>query len=339
MKGLWWKLGSVALLMYVVVVGLHTPLRPALVHASEDRIAPGEVTIEVTGYNTHFKDKVWAWTDNGGIKTCLTVEVLSPEKLMLRGTIPAGLTQQLTDLRVASGQDGELVLHEAFFTEGLGTGAIDAPCTGIDISPTTSASGFPNRSILNETIRNLFFHVPMWFAMMTLMAVAFWRSLRVLRTGDLGQDRAALSAIQVSLLCAALGLITGSVWARVTWGGWWTNDPKLNGSAVTVLIYAAYLVLRGSIPDAHKRARLAAVYNIFAFVLMLVFVMVIPRLNDSLHPGNGGNPAFSQYDLDDSLRTVFYPAVLGWIGLSLWLAQLTDRTARLENLRHENAAR
>ncbi|MCB0793754.1 MAG: cytochrome c biogenesis protein CcsA [Flavobacteriales bacterium] len=172
------------------------------------------------------------------------------------------------------------------------------------------------------------FHVPMWFTMMVLQALSVGYSVAYLRSGELRTDLQAEKAVQVSLFFAALGLLTGSLWARATWGAWWTNDTKLNGAAVTTLIYLAYLVLRGSVADAKKRADLAAVYNIFAFVLMLVFIMVLPRLTDSLHPGNGGNPAFSQYDLDDDLRRVFYPAVLGWIMTGLWLFNLRVRMSR-----------
>jgi len=133
------------------------------------------------------------------------------------------------------------------------------------------------------------------------------------------------------LLFCALGLVTGALWARATWGAFWTNDVKLNGAAVTALIYLAYLVLRGSIPDAHKRARLAAIYNIFAFVLLVLFLFVLPRLNaiDSLHPGNGGNSGFGDLDMDNRLRTVFYPAVLGWILLGIWMFTLRNRAARI----------
>jgi heme exporter protein C len=107
------------------------------------------------------------------------------------------------------------------------------------------------------------------------------------------------------------------------------NDPRLNGAAIAVLIYLAYFVLKSSVNDEAKAARLGAVYNIFAFVMMLVFVMVLPRMTDSLHPGVGGNPAFSQYDLDDNMRLVFYPAVLGWIGVSFWIYQIRERMTRL----------
>ncbi|MCC6839856.1 MAG: cytochrome c biogenesis protein CcsA [Flavobacteriales bacterium] len=335
MKGWWWKGLSVLLLLYVVFMGLHTPLGPALVHTSIDRIAPGPVTVEATGYNTHFaKESPQVWLENDGYRVCATaVTVNSDVAFSAQFQVPSGMQANLTSLWAWSSVDGPIVLRDAFFTEGLGQGMQGEGCA-VGTAERTGFS-FPNRTILNETIRNLFFHVPMWFTMMVLMTIAFWQSLMVLRTGNLDKDQMALSAVDVSLLFAVLGLATGSIWARATWGDWWTSDPKLNGAAVSVLIYAAYLILRGSVPDPHKRARLAAIYNIFAYVLMMVFLMVLPRLTDSLHPGNGGNPAFSQYDLDSSLRAVFYPAVLGWILLGVWAYTLHLRTARLNSIADE----
>jgi heme exporter protein C len=130
-------------------------------------------------------------------------------------------------------------------------------------------------------------------------------------------------------LFSAIGLATGSIWARFTWGAWWVSDPRLNGAALGVLVYLAYFVLKSSVNDKEKSARLGAVYNIFAFAMMMLFIMVLPRMTDSLHPGVGGNPAFSQYDLDDNMRMVFYPAVIGWIGMSLWIFDIRNRMARL----------
>lgn len=335
MKGWWWKLTGVLLLLYTVYMGLHTPLGPALVHTSVGRIAPGEVSVIATGYNTHFQqDAPQVWLENDGERVCAArVEPAGNTEMAVTFHVPEGFRSNLTSLWAWSATDGTIVLREAFFTEGLGSGIGQPSCTVGD-APRAGFS-FPNRSILNETIRNLFFHVPMWFTMMVLMTIALWQSLLVLRNGSMDADRKALSAVDTSLLFAMLGLMTGSIWARATWGDWWTSDPKLNGAAVAVLVYAAYLILRGSVPDPHKRARLAAIYNIFAYVLMMLFTMVLPRLTDSLHPGSGGNPAFNQYDLDSSLRAVFYPAVLGWILLGLWAYTLHERTARLKSLADE----
>jgi heme exporter protein C len=193
-------------------------------------------------------------------------------------------------------------------------------------------SAVPRLFILNETIRNLYFHVPMWFTMIALMAVSLKHSLASLRKPGLASlelDRKAQLAAEVALVFAALGLFTGMIWARFTWGAFWTNDPKLNGTAVAILIYLAYFVLRSSVEDPEKRARLAGTYNVFAFALMIVFIGVLPRMTDSLHPGNGGNPAFGSYDLDSGMRAVFYPAVFGWIGIGLWVVELRVRLSRL----------
>lgn len=184
---------------------------------------------------------------------------------------------------------------------------------------------FPYREILYETIRNTFFHVPMWFTMTALIIFSLVASVNYLRKGDMKYDVYSHQAIVTALLFGICGLLTGSVWARYTWGQFWVNDPKLNGAAVGVLIYVAYLVLRGSLNDEIKRARIAAVYNVFALVIFMLFIFIIPRLTDSLHPGNGGNPAFSKYDLDNSMRLFFYPACIGWILLGFWILSVLIR--------------
>jgi len=325
MKHWWWKFLAIALLLVASIAGLRVPLSPALVHVSPGRISPGEVTVKVTGYNTQFTGDGPAYLMNDGQAVCASsVKVLDPAHTEVRITVPAGFRASMTDLVI-----GDLSYAGAFYTDSLGNGVKETPCTPTNV--TAQAFTFPNRSILYESIRNLFFHVPMWFTMIALMGISVWRSIKGLGSNSLDHDRAAVSAVHVGLLFCGLGLATGAVWARATWGAFWTNDVKLNGAAVTALIYLAYLVLRGSIPDAYKRARLSAIYNIFAFVLLVLFLFVVPRLNaiDSLHPGNGGNSGFNDLDLDDRLRVIFYPAVAGWVLLGVWMMDLRTRAARL----------
>jgi heme exporter protein C len=83
--------------------------------------------------------------------------------------------------------------------------------------------------------------------------------------------------------------------------------------------------LRNALEDDQQRARIGAIYNIFAFAAMIPLLFILPRLTDSLHPGNGGNPGFNAYDLDSKLRAVFYPAVMGWALLGAWMATLRVR--------------
>lgn len=196
-------------------------------------------------------------------------------------------------------------------------------------------SDVPRLPILNESIRNLYFHVTMWMTMLVMLTVSLVYSVRYLLKLERKYDTVALAAAQVGVLVSVIGIVTGMIWARYTWGAFWVNDPKLNGAAITLLAYLAYFVLRGAIEDGEKKARISAVYNVFAFVIMIVFIQILPRLTDSLHPGNGGNPAFSSYDLDNRMRMVFYPAVIGWSLIGTWILELKIRLYTLEQKKNE----
>ncbi|MEI6765767.1 MAG: cytochrome c biogenesis protein CcsA [Bacteroidota bacterium] len=191
----------------------------------------------------------------------------------------------------------------------------------------------PDLPVIHQSIRAIFFHVGMWFSMIVLMLISATGSVLYLRSNNLRYDTLANEAVNTGIFFGILGILTGSVWARYTWGVWWLNDPKLNGAAVSLLAYFAYRVLRSSLTDAQKKARLAAVYNIFAFVLMIVFMMILPRTAaDSIHPGKSGNPALTPGELDSNLRLVFYPAMIGWIMLGIWI--LNFRIKRKSIIKH-----
>ena len=152
----------------------------------------------------------------------------------------------------------------------------------------------PRKVVLNESIRNLYFHVPMWFGMIIILGASVWHSISYLRKPQAMADIQAESTAKVGILFGVLGLTTGMLWAQYTWGEWWSSDPKQNTSAIALLIYLAYLVLRGSFKDDQQRAKVSAVYNIFAFAALIPLLFILPRLTDSLHPGNGGNPGFGR---------------------------------------------
>lgn len=192
----------------------------------------------------------------------------------------------------------------------------------------------PRLAILHETIRNLYFHVPMWFGMLTVLVISVVFSILFLNTGKEEYDLASVECVNTGLMFYALGLITGMLWARFTWGEFWSGDPKQNSAAIAFLLYCAYLVLRNSIDEEQKRARISAIYNIFAFPIMVVLLFVLPRMTDSLHPGNGGNPAFGKYDLDSNMRLVFYPAMAGWAIFAVWIATIRYRMRLIEHKRN-----
>ena len=187
----------------------------------------------------------------------------------------------------------------------------------------------PKLAILNETIRVLYFHVPMWFTMIFLLLMSSLNAYKFIANGDKNFDVKSYNYANVGVYFGVLGLITGMFWAKYTWGTYWTNDPKLNGSAIGLLIYFSYFVLRSSIKDESKKGKISSVYNVFAFAMLIPLIFILPRLTDSLHPGNGGNPGFNVYDLDSKLRIVFYPAVVGFILLGIWITDIKLKLSKL----------
>ena len=330
----WWKFLCAILLVYSIVAGLFVPLGPGISHLAPVNVTAGNtVTLTIYGYNTHFdKTSPRFWLKNDTLSICPTAtEVKDRKTATATFLIPLTVPQRSFTLIGASEYDGLFLLDNALmikgeFERGAGTGH----CPIVIKSKSASFFSFPNREILNETIRNLYFHVPMWWAMMFMFLLSIIFSIAHLSSFTLKYDFLAAEAAKTGILFGMLGLLTGMIWARFTWGAWWIADPRLNGSAATLLAYAAYFILRNSMTEEQKRARVAAVYNIFAFIMMMVLIMIYPRMADSLHPGSGGNPAFSSYDLDQNMRLVFYPAVIAWFLMALWIFQLRWRILKIK---------
>src|ERR1700733_7916957 len=198
--------------------------------------------------------------------------------------------------------------------------------------------GVPAKPILHETIRNFYFHVGMWMPMMIFFIISVTYSVKYLRSSNPNFDIYALEYAKTGIVYGCLGLLTGSIWAGFTWGAFWSNDPKQLGTVVALLIYLAYLVLRNSMTDMDKRARIGAVYNIFAFAMLFPTIWIIPRMVESLHPGGMGNPALDTKDIDSRMRVVFWPgAVPGWTLLGVWITTLRIRLKVVAERRAEQA--
>jgi len=331
----WWKLLCIPLLFYALTAGVLIPLGPGVISVQPPSTVRGAtISLDILCYNTHFKENdqslnVILKNENNLICNNM-VAVISETHLNVEFGIPPDLRtdhkKDYYNLIIHNDQDGTFFLSDAFAIERNDTSrGVGLKCTTIMNMAPTAGMTFPYREILYESIRNLFFHVPMWFTMIFLTLFSFACSIAFLSKSSQELDLLASTSAAVGVFFGILGLLTGMQWANFTWGAPWVNDPKLNGAALGLLIYFAYFVLRGSLTDQGNRAKVSAVYNVIAFVIFIVFIMVVPRLTDTLHPGSGGNPAFKAYDLDDRMRPVFYAAVVGFIILGVWLVSLTTR--------------
>ncbi len=357
MKWSWWKIASIILLSWTILGGMLAPLRPGITTVTPDKIKAGQKSVvKVSGYNTHWGKalQATAWLHIGekiraekngkpfdSIQTyaikSLNFKPLDEQTIEFTFDVPAYLPLS-TDFENASilvDVDGKeqairpaaLMVEQDSMNAAVGKSLWAAP---MGVNRAWSFS-FPYRNLLYETIRNTWFHVPMWFVMLTLFGVGVFHAVKYLRGKAMVSDINSASYTLVGVLFGFLGLFSGGLWANYTWGEPFPRDIKLIMTYTCLAIYLAYFVLRAGFDSPETRARVSAVYSIFAFMMIIPLIYVVPKLvPDSLHPGNGGNPAFGSQDMDNTMRLVFYPAVLGWTMLGIWIASLVRRYRTLE---------
>lgn len=192
-----------------------------------------------------------------------------------------------------------------------------------------SAQGFKG-----ESSRIVFFHVPTaWVATLAFL-VSCIASVMVLRKHEPKYDHRAAVSAGLGLLFAILATVTGAIFARIMWGAYWNWDPRQTSITILLLIYAAYFALRAAVADPEKRATLAAVYSILAFVTVPFLMFVVPRIYFSLHPDVVTN-ADPDNRLDSAHAIVLLASTLGFTGLYAWLYTIGTRIETLRDRRRQ----
>ena len=334
----WWKILGAILMLYVLIGGFLIPLKSGITDINPRKLTlgkDGNSSIVISTYNTHLDEasdnNVWLKTPADKLIKATSAEVRSSNQLIAAfdydGIVANSDSESTYTVIIDNSIDGHFFYPDAVVLREPNTTGQEIPTYALSELKHVDLFAFPYLPILYETIRNTFFHVAIWFAMFLLLMYSCYHSARYLITKDIHSDMRSSSVTSVGLFFGVAGILTGSIWAKYTWGTFWTIDIKLNMSATALLVYFAYWILRGSISDRDTKARLSSVYNIFAFICLMFLVMVVPRMSemDSLHPGNGGNPGLGGEDLDNTLRTVFYPAIIAYTLIGFWMAQLHYR--------------
>ncbi len=179
---------------------------------------------------------------------------------------------------------------------------------------------------LGDYVRLAFFHIPVaWVSVLAFLLSAFWGA-KYLRRQDLTADAQSAAAAQLGFVFVILATVSGAVFSKLTWGAYWNWDPRQTTIFVLLLIYGAYLTLRGAMPPGTVRAKTAAVYSLFAFLTVPFLVFIIPRLYFSLHPSpviNGTGLA-----MDGLMLAVLLAALADMTGIFCYL--LKRRAAQLK---------
>jgi heme exporter protein C len=186
--------------------------------------------------------------------------------------------------------------------------------------------------VLGETTRVLYFHIPTAWVTVLALGWSMVHSLLYLRRRDLEHDHQAAAAAEIGVLFCVAATVSGSMWAKAMWGSYWNWDPRETSIFFLLLIYGAYLALRGAIEDPDRRARLSAIYSTIAFVAVPFLIFVVPRIYFTLHPDPIINPR-GKVDMDPRIRWVFTSMLLGFSVLFFWITSLRVRVARIERRR------
>ncbi len=188
---------------------------------------------------------------------------------------------------------------------------------------------------IGEASRIFYYHIPMAWLCVVGFATATIFSVRYLKNRSLRDDDNAAEAARLGLVFCVLATLTGSIFAKVTWGSFWNWDPRETSIFVLLLIYGAYFALRSAVEVEERRAALAAVYAIFAFVTVPFLVFVAPRAMASLHPTDSVVDSRLKFTMASSVRAIFAASLVCFTLIYVWLFKLARRVAAVKRAQME----
>jgi len=192
----------------------------------------------------------------------------------------------------------------------------------------------PMEAVMGQVQRVFYFHVAnAWVGMLGFLVAAI-SGVAFLLKADRKWDIVGLAAIEISFVFFFITIISGSIWARGSWGTWWTWDPRLTSAAIVELLYAAYFMLRQGLDDPDQRARIGAIYAILSFLSVpLTFISI--RIFRTIHPviiGSGAASAQGSFDMSTKMLQTFMFSLLTF---SFIFADLLWHRIRLGRLAEE----
>jgi heme exporter protein C len=183
-------------------------------------------------------------------------------------------------------------------------------------------------------VQKIFYlHVPLAIISLCGFVLGGLLAIGHLRTGDRVWDMRSYVAIHMALIFGIAGLISGSIWAKASWGHWWVwNEPTLVSFLIVLLLFATYQPLRFSIEDPERQARYASVFAITAGAFVPLNFIAVRLAQQFVHPRvltlGGGN-------LPGSMRLTFFVSLVGLALLyaTLWKYEMTAKNARMQTRR------
>jgi heme exporter protein C len=183
---------------------------------------------------------------------------------------------------------------------------------------------------LEDKARIIFFHVPTAWVTMLAYLISMFYGIKYLSKKNYIDDLKSVSAAGLGLVFCVLATITGSIWAKFTWGSFWNWDPRETSIFILLLIYGAYFALRSSIDVEEKRASISAVYSVIAGITVPFFIFVMPRIVSSLHPDPIVNPQ-AKIHMNPTMLVIFIVSLASFTAIFFWMYNLKIRLTKLEH--------
>ena len=189
------------------------------------------------------------------------------------------------------------------------------------------------QQMIGEASRVFYYHIPQAWICVLAFLMSMIYSIRFLKTRDIALDDRAAEAARLGFIFCVLATVTGSIFAKVTWGSFWNWDPRETSVFILLLIYGAYFALRGAVEVEERRATLSAVYSIFAFITVPFLIFVVPRITPSLHPEDSVINQDMKFTMGASVRMIFFSSLAVFTVIYFWMFNLARRVRILERSR------
>ncbi|MCK5087629.1 MAG: cytochrome c biogenesis protein CcsA [Melioribacteraceae bacterium] len=193
----------------------------------------------------------------------------------------------------------------------------------------SSWTEFPFIPGLEEKAKIIFFHVPTAWLTVVAFLMSMIYGVKYLVKQNLDDDVKSQAALQIGMMFAILATVTGSIWAKFTWGAFWHWDPRETSIFILLLIYGSLFALRSAIENEEKRAKLSAVYSILSFLTVPFFIFIMPRIMTGLHPGSANDDTAGpvvDFKMNGNMQLVFYLSLTAFTILYYWLWNMTYKS-------------
>jgi heme exporter protein C len=190
----------------------------------------------------------------------------------------------------------------------------------------------PDEAAQGAIYRIMYLHVPAGITCLIGFFIGMICSIGYLTTGKLAFDAASASINEVALVFAFMNVVTGSIWARIIWGIWWTWDPRLTAMFVCLLIYVGYLLLRQAIDEPTRRGRLSAAFSIFGAVDVVIVWKSIEWFRTQ-HPGPVLDVRTGGGHIDPAMQSMIFAFLLIAAALVLLRMKQEENAREIDALR------